>query len=516
MTPFARHWVVRIGAFLLFAGLCASPAGAGTVAAWAAVSHQLLSSSGSAVLAVTKKPVPKRAAPARRAPAKKQVSRQAARRKPVARRAAPQRHPSPAAMAAAAKAKSVAVTKVSESIGEPTNQYLEQPGALVPFFEQLYRQENRLAEGPVRVLQYGDSHTAAHYWTSTLGSAFQSRFGNGGSGFIHAGKPWIGYKRFDVTTGASADWKSEGLVGKPSLRGDQYQGLGGVSVLATRRGAWITLEASGSNLEIQYLQQPGGGSFQLFDNNELVAEQSTHGELGPGILQLSTVDGPHEFKIVTTSAAPVKLYGWITERPVGVTYEPLGISGANASITNGWDASLFRHFLMRRDPALIVVAYGSNEAGQLGWTYDKYFEEFDGLLKKIRSASPTASILVVGPPDRLWYQRRQGWAPAPRMETIIRAQRDAARANRAAYWDTQTRMGGPGSIRDWVRAGLAARDHVHFSADGYRCLGDVLYQDLMVQYNEFKTLRNEWSASTLYDRAAAADSQPHQQSLQEK
>lgn len=447
---------------------------------------------------------------------KRTAVRKPAPRKKARTRATKKRRPSAAALAAAARTKAAATVKVAEVIGEPTNAYLEQPGALVPFFEQLYRQENRLAPGPVRVLQFGDSHTAAHYWTGAIRDALQSRFGNGGSGFIHAGKPWVGYRRFDVTTAASPGWSSEGLVGKPSQRGDEFQGLSGVSVHANRPGAWITLEALTSSLEIQYLQQPGGGTFLLYDNDELVAEQSTDGELGPGILQFSTVEGTHVFKIVTASAASIKLYGWITEEPMGVTYEPLGISGANASISNRWNIPLFQHFLARRDPALIVVAYGSNEAGQLAWTYEKYFEEFDSLLKKIRAASPSASLLVVGPPDRLWYQRRGGWKAAPRMDVVVRAQRDAAKANRAAYWDTQSRMGGDGSIRDWVHAGLAARDYVHFSADGYRRLGDVLYQDLMVQYNEFKTLRNEWSASSQYDRTATEDPQPDQQGHQEE
>lgn len=446
------------------------------------------------------------------------VSAAVTKKSPPAKRrtTAKRRRPSAAAVAAAARAKASATTKVAAKIGEPTNEFLEQPGALVPFFELLYRQENRLGRGPVRVLQYGDSHTAAHYWTSTLRTEFQAHFGDGGSGFIHAGKPWQGYRRFDVSSGASAGWKSEGLVGKASLRGDEFQGLGGVSVHATRAGEWISLEATCSTLEIQYLQQPGGGSFRLYDNDELVAEHSTSGDLGPGIMQVDTFEGVHQFKIVTASSSPVKLYGWVTEKPVGVTYEPLGISGANASINSRWNSELFQHFLARRDPALIVVAYGTNEAGQTAWTYEKYYEEFDGFLKKVRAAAPAASLLVVGPPDRMWYQRRRGWKPAPRMEVIMRAQRDAARVNRAAYWDTQARMGGEGSMRDWVQAGLAARDYVHFSAEGYRRLGDVLYQDLMVQYNEFKILRSGWSASTLHDGKTIEDSPPDQQSVQEE
>lgn len=449
--------------------------------------------------------------------AKKQtvVKKRRAPKKPVRARTV-KRRPSVAARAAAERAKSAAILTVAEEIGEPTNAGLEQPGALIPFFEQLYRQENHQNEGPVRVLQYGDSHTAAHYFTSEIRNALQARFGNGGSGFIHAGKPWVGYRRFDVNVGASPGWRTEGLVGRPSQRGDEFQGLSGVSVHATRPGAWISLEAHTSTLEIQYLRQPGGGVFLLYDNEELVAEQPTDGELGPGILQFSTFEGTHTFKIVTRSSAPVKLYGWITEEPAGVTYEPLGISGANASISTRWNTSLFQHFLTRRDPALIVVAYGANEAGQLAWTYEKYFEEFNSLLQKIRAASPAASILVLGPPDRLWYQRRGGWKAAPRMDIVIRAQRDAAKANRAAYWDTQTRMGGDGSIRVWARAGLAARDYVHFSADGYRRLGDVLYQDLMVQYNEFKTLRNDWSASSHYDRTATEDPRLDQQGHKEE
>lgn len=434
----------------------------------------------------------------------------------VRSRTVKRRQPTAASQAAALRAKTAAITKVAEEIGEPTNAFLEQPGALIPFFEQLYRQEHHQGNGPVRILQFGDSHTAAHYWPSEIRSALQSRFGDGGSGFIHAGKPWVGYRRFDVSVGASAGWITEGLVGRSSQRGDEFQGLSGVSVHTSRPGAWISLETSNRNLEIQYFRQPGGGSFLLYDNDEFVAEQSTDGEPGPGILEFSTTEGPHTLRIVTKSSAPVKLYGWIAEEPGGVTYEPLGISGANASITTRWNTSLFQQFLTRRDPALIVVAYGANEAGQLVWTYEKYFEEFDSLLRKIRAASPTASILVVGPPDRLWRERRTGWKAAPRMDVVIRAQRDAAKANRAAFWDTQTRMGGSGSIRDWTRAGLATQDYVHFSADGYRRLGDVLYQDLMVQYNEFKTFRNDWSASSHYDRTATEDPQSDQQGHQEE
>ncbi|MCU0226760.1 MAG: SGNH/GDSL hydrolase family protein [Bryobacterales bacterium] len=399
------------------------------------------------------------------------------------------------AAAASAAQREQASAAVAEQLGQVPDTPLLQASALVPFFEHLYRQEQQPGAGPVRILHYGDSHTAADVWTSAIRTALQARFGDGGSGFSHPGAPWRGYRRFDVSSKASPGWQSAGLVGKASLRGDEFQGLSGVSVSTSRAGQWITLEARCSSLEVHYLRQPDGGRFLLYDNDELIAEHATSGELGAGILQLATHEGDHHFRIETVDAAPVRLFGWVAELPGGVTYEPMGINGAQMSIVSRWDPGLFQAYLGQRDPALIVIAYGTNEAGQTVWNYDSYYAEVDRVLKRIRAASPTASLLVVGPPDRMWYLRKRGWAKAPRLDLVIQAQRDAALANQAAFWDTHSRMGGDGSMRRWVQAGLAGRDHVHFSADGYRRLGEVLFHDLMVQYNEFKGLRQNWTSA---------------------
>src|SRR5580698_5736055 len=45
---------------------------------------------------------------------------------------------------------------------------VENAAALVPFFELLYRHQRGEMPGPVRILHYGDSHTAADEWTGDL------------------------------------------------------------------------------------------------------------------------------------------------------------------------------------------------------------------------------------------------------------------------------------------------------------------------------------------------------------
>jgi lysophospholipase L1-like esterase len=393
-----------------------------------------------------------------------------------------QRAPKRAAPAVSASARAAAVRKVSDYLEASTPGAFAQPGALVPVFEQLYR----LAAGdvqaaPVHILHYGDSHTAADEWTGGLRDLFKEKFGNGGSGFSLAGRPFAGYRRFDARGGATPLWHSEGFR---SATGDGYFGLGGFSITATRALQSVYLDAECDHLEVHYLRQPGGGSVALYDGAELRDQFSTDGELSPGFVRYDVPPGPHRFQLRTTSAAPVRLFGWVADRDRGVTYEALGINGAEAGIILRWNAAMLATYLQRRSPGLIVLAYGTNEASDPSWSPESYREMFSSLLRRLREIAPAASFLVIGPPDR-WSRSRGALRPHPGIDWIISAQQEACRENRAAFWDARERMGGKGTMRDWVYAGLAQGDYVHLTAAGYRRLAEVLFQDIIAQYDTY-------------------------------
>jgi lysophospholipase L1-like esterase len=137
---------------------------------------------------------------------------------------------------------------------------------------------------------------------------------------------------------------------------------------------------------------------------------------------------------------------------------------------------------------LIVLAYGTNEAGQKAWTLDSYSQMFKELIARIRTAAPTATIFVIGPPDRTLHTRK-GWEPMQNIDKIVEAQRQAAIASGCAFWDLRAKMGGKGSMQQWVSAGMAQFDHVHFTGAGYRMLGDAVFRDLMSQYDVFLKAR---------------------------
>ena len=165
----------------------------------------------------------------------------------------------------------------------------------------------------------------------------------------------------DVKSSSTRGWHTDGLVGRA---GDGIYGLGGVSMSAHAPREAIYLDADAATFELFYYQQPGGGSFQVYDNGTPLDRVSTAGEPGPAYYHFEGVPGPHRLEVETVDAAPVRLFGWAADKQSGMTYETLGINGAQAPMILDWDESVFASNMDARKPALIVLEYGTWPAGK--------------------------------------------------------------------------------------------------------------------------------------------------------
>ena len=432
--------------------------------------------------------------------AKKPVIKPVAAKKPAVtktpKKPPPRRTATPRTLVSAAtraEAQEGVVEKVSRGAQLP----VENAAALVPFFEQLYRQQHGELAGPLRALHYGDSHVAADEWTGDIRERLQQTFGDGGSGYSLAGRPWNTYRRFDVKSGSTRGWHSDGLVGRT---GDGIYGLGGVSMTASSPRQSVYLVAEGQQFELYYLQQPGGGAIQIYDNGTPVERISTDGDTAPSYFHYDAEPGAHRLEAETLERAPVRLFGWVAEKPTGVTYEALGINGASASMMLDWNEVVLKSNIERRNPALIVLSYGTNEAGRKDWTLESYRDMFTRLLERLRADAPTATILVIGPPDRAVRVRGKGWVTLDNVDMIVEAEREAALAKGCAFWDQRAKMGGKGSMREWVLAGMAQGDYVHLTAPGYHMIGDAMFRDLMSEYGLFVKAREALALAPNVDR----------------
>ena len=62
---------------------------------------------------------------------------------------------------------------------------------------------------------------------------------------------------------------------------------------------------------------------------------------------------------------------------------------------------------------------------------------------------------------------------------VERAMFELAEEYDGAVWDLFEIMGGNGSATAWRDAGLMKKDRLHFTREGYRLLGDMLYAAIM-------------------------------------
>ena len=435
------------------------------------------------VSAVTQKT--KKKTPTTRSTKKHAISRKTVKRRSTAHaRVVAHRKPAVAPVSPVVRASSLATLQnvMQRGAGPST---VENEAALVPFFDQLYRA--RSEQKPVHILQFGDSHTASDDWANAMRNMMQARFGDGGAGFTDPGHPYRGYRNFRVSSGNSAAWRTEGIV---SNQGDRREGLGGISLSTSRAGESVWMQSDGEEVELFFQQQPGGGQLNFLVDGKPQTTISTDGPLGPGYFSYPSDHAMHTFEVQTITQDPVRLFGWVSQNRTGITYETLGINGAQADLVASWDESTFEPQVSRRDPALIVFAYGTNEALSPRFTVAGYRTAFSEALLRLRRGSPTASILVVGPPD-CWLKRRGQLIAFPHIDEVIEIQREVAAAQRCAFWDWRRRMGGEGSKRRWVTAGLAQVDYVHFTSTGYQLIGNTLCADLLDLYNVFVSVRNQ-------------------------
>jgi lysophospholipase L1-like esterase len=416
-------------------------------------------------------------APAVTAAAKKTIKKKTSHKKRVG---VPVVHVAPVVRGAALRA-------ISERSSQPVS-VLEGAGALVPFFEQLSHPPENMS---LHILQYGDSHTASDDWANQLRQEFQAKFGAGGPGYTLPGHPFLGYRRFDSRGANSRGWYTGGIV---TRKDDGIDGLGGISLTAQSAGETATLSVECEQLELHYLRQPGGGQLEFSVDGAPVATVDTDGDSAPGTYQYAAAPGVHQYTVRTLSAAPVRLFGWVAQNHAGVTYETLGINGAQANLMLEWNAAILAPELMSRDPALIVLAYGTNEALSRTWTPEEYRAALTEIIRRLRDALPIASILLVGPPD-CEYRLRGRLMPFPHLDQVIEIQRAVARENGCAFWDWRAAMGGSGSVRQWVQAGLGQGDYTHLTGAGYRMIGGALFEELMAQYSRFTAIRAEGSRS---------------------
>ena len=341
-----------------------------------------------------------------------------------------------------------------------------------------------------RIIHYGDSHIAADILTGALRTHFKQDFGDAGPGYTLTGKPWSWYAPSGVVSGTSPGWHMEGLRQSDLVTNGPF-GLAGISFSAAKAGEWVRLSADCLSFDIYLLSQPNGGRIEVrLDGVVYKTVGLNSEEFNASYLKVEASHQTlHTVDIRTLNSKEVRILGVDIERgESGVIYDALGINGARANRLLNWDWQILSSNIQRRDPDLIIVAYGSNEIGDADLDLSEYRQNLAEILKRLRKAAPKSSLLVIAPPDRAVRVGRR-WQTISALPEFVKAQRQVAISSGAAFWDLFHALGGSGSITKWAsqKNTFAQADHVHLTSAGYKYVADLLYQQLMCGYIAFTT-----------------------------
>jgi lysophospholipase L1-like esterase len=372
----------------------------------------------------------------------------------------------------------------------------ENAAALRPFFQHLARLEDAPRQ-QLRILQLGDSHTAADFMSGRLRERLQSQFGHAGRGLLPPGLPYRGIRQAGFKVTVAGAWEYENSL---NPRHDGPFGIAGFNASNRAANASIAVDSETpfDRATLSVWQQPGGGRLDVEIDGRIVDRIETGSGSGVRLLRYEAT-AVRSLRLIAADRRKVTIldYG-IEGRAAGIVYDALGVVGATINIVDRWDGATVEQQIAQRQPALVVLAFGTNEAYADTIDETAYAAQFANTIRRIKAAAPNAAIAVVGPPDLLKPQpgcRGNSCAltPPAALTSVRGVQRRLAQTEGFFFWDWSALMLASGGMGAWAEAPtpLARPDRVHLSVEGYAQSADGFYEAIMRAYREWRAGRPE-------------------------
>ena len=382
----------------------------------------------------------------------------------------------------------------------PDNSLSEDAGAGIGNSETLRRFFKKLEalqtgrRSQVRILHVGDSHIQADYMTSVTRKLLQNDFGNAGRGLVFPYDLVRTNGPSDYSEYSNVPWCSDRNVARAMALPTGISGL--------------VLQAEDPSANIQFFLKFNDEVNYEFNQITLIYEKgdqyydfvffdSSNQQIGY-ISPLEEKYAQDRFSTTITFPAPLssftlctqasqdsqhfsRLYGILLENgQPGIRYDVSGVNGAEYRHYAG--SPYFFAQAAEIEPDLVILSLGTNDSMGKSFSSEEFLVSLDNVVTQLKQNIPGVSILLSTPPDSLKRSRIN-----PNLPQICHLIKTYCHDNGLAYWDLNTLMGGPGSIRKWYAQGFAQRDMVHFTKAGYALQGKMLYEALTKGYQQYES-----------------------------
>lgn len=378
------------------------------------------------------------------------------------------------------------LSKVYFPVNEQENLPVDKDRSLFPFFAQL----KKLSEHPdssrtVSIIHIGDSHIQADFTTAVIRTLFQDYFGNAGRGLVIPLKLAGTNEPGNYGIISSRQWKNVKCIRSGTIP----IGIGGLTLFCSSSETLITVETydkSNSNVgefdRVTLFYDAKQSQIIPSDSSLVKTQYTSNNNTYDYILNAPTTSFSIYFH--SNEANESFFFGAnLRNGKNGILYHGIGINGAR--YTHYADQPLFFEQIALLNASLVIVSLGTNEAYDRNFNTGKFYANIDKMIGELRQSCPDAAILLTTPAET-WLRNTKKRFPNPRISSVRNTIIRYASDHQLAYWDLFSVTGGKGSARNWQKAGLLAKDGIHFKKSGYEFTGELLFQSVYNYYlNEY-------------------------------
>ncbi len=358
----------------------------------------------------------------------------------------------------------------------------------------------------IKIFHIGDSHIQADMYPAEVREKLHDTFGSGGRGTIfpyaaartHAGTDYVTFAKGRWDYAKNVQW-----LPKFDL------GLSGITI-QTRdsRASFMlrfkdeSLNKSSHILKIYCKKSPKSFDLELLmsgfedvihvdcnDTNDNLPYVTVHLPEGAGdVLQISVAKNEAEQYFFECNGIVIE-----KAENKGVMYNCAGVNGAGfRSLAR---QNLLPEHLTELKPDLVVIDLGINDFFPLKKLQESNLEStIRTFINTVRTASPESSILLLSVQEAC--HKNKALASTQEFSEMVRR---IAFEMDCAFYDFYEISGSKNSMHTWQKNGLAKRDFLHLTSEGYQHKGELLANAILNAYNLTLTKKDSLQRFTLKD-----------------
>ena len=360
----------------------------------------------------------------------------------------------------------------------------------------VYKHEEALSEllkawnrKRITVLYLGDSHVQNGALTRVFRKRLQEMFGDGGRGLFFPYSLAKSYAPDDMKSTHSGKWQcSSAMQDDPVLP----LGVLGYACRTDEVGASFTVEFSKplkpGILRIFFAVEGGGAILSVQTDGKLTKIRASSSATSPLKITTKRPTNKVTLSLVSKESEQVSftIFGVSHERTFVKTFALVHTAGVGGARFDGpLLSTLFVQHLESLSPDLVVLDYGTNDILYNDAIPDKLEQTIRQVIERVRQAVPKATIVLTSVQD-LFYKGKNIRSTAE-FRTLVQR---IATEERCLFWDWFDIAGGQGSLLDWQKQGLARKDLIHLTAQGYELKGQLFFDALkrtIAQWKKRKT-----------------------------